>query len=91
VRADFIQYRIFIKVLIKFGSSTVIDAYIVPPVVRPPGVLLMANTYNSVLTLAIGYYQYTVERENIEKLLNKIKDELIEGCKGVERSHVLQY
>lgn len=77
--------------LIKFGSSTVIDAYIVPPVVRPPGVLLMANTYNSVLTLAIGYYQYTVERENIEKLLNKIKDELIEGCKGVERSHVLQY
>ena len=77
--------------LIKFGSSTVIDAYIVPPVVRAPGVLLMANTYNSVLTLAIGYYKYTVERENIEKLLNKIKDELIEGCKGVERSHVLQY
>lgn len=70
------------KSLIKFGSSTVIDAYIVPPVVRAPGVLLMANSYNSVLTLAIGYYKHTVKRENIEKLLNKIKDELIEGCKG---------
>ncbi len=77
--------------LIKFGSSTVIDAYIVPPVVRAPGLLLMANTYNSILTLAIGYYKYTVEKENIERLLNKIKDELIEGCKGVDRSNVLQY
>lgn len=68
--------------LIKFGSSTVIDAYIVPPVIRAPGLLLMANSYNSILTLAIGYYKYTVERENIETLLNKIKNELIKGCKG---------
>lgn len=70
------------KSLIKFGNSTVTDAYIVPPVVRAPGLLLMANSYNSVLTFAIGYYKHTVSRENIEKLLNKIRDELIEECKN---------
>jgi len=67
--------------LIKFGDRTVNDAYILPPVVRAPGLLLMACSYNSVLTLAAGYYEYTVSRKNIEKLLNKIKDELIEACK----------
>lgn len=70
------------KSLIKFGDNTVIDAYIVPPVVRAPGILLMSCSYNSVLTLAFGYYKHTASRENMEKLLNKIKDELIEGCKG---------
>jgi len=71
------------KSLIKFGNSTVIDAYILPPVVRAPGLLLMACTYNSVLTLATGYYKSTVDSENVERLLNKIRDELIEGCNDV--------
>jgi len=70
------------KSLIKFGDNTVIDAYILPPVVRAPGVLLMACTYNSVLTLATGYYKSTISSENIERLLNKVRDELIEGCKS---------
>jgi len=70
------------KSLIKFGDNTVIDAYILPPVVRAPGLLLMASSYNSVLTLAIGHYKSTVSSENIEKLLNKIRDELFEGCKS---------
>jgi len=70
------------KSLIEFGDKTVIDAYILPPVVRAPGLLLMACTYNSVLTLATGYYKSTVDRENVEKLLDKIRDELIEGCKS---------
>ncbi|MHB8063970.1 MAG: condensation domain-containing protein, partial [Ruminiclostridium sp.] len=70
------------KFLIKFGDNTVIDAYVLPPVVRAPGLLLMASTYNSVLTLAAGYYKSTVDRENIERLLNNIRDELIEGCKS---------
>jgi NRPS condensation-like uncharacterized protein len=69
------------KSLIKFGSNTVYDAYILPPVVRAPGVLLMACSYNSVLTLATGYYKHTVSRENVEKLVDKIKDELVEECK----------
>jgi hypothetical protein len=41
----------------------------------------MACSYNSVLTLATGYYKHTVSRENVEKLVDKIKDELVEECK----------
>ena len=68
--------------LIKFADSSVIDAYILPPVVRAPGLLLMASSYNSVLTLAAGYYKSTVNGEYIDGLLNKIKDELISGYGG---------
>lgn len=70
------------KSLIKFGSQTVIDGYLLPPVIRAPGLLLMACTYNSVLTLAIGYFKGTVNQENIDMLLDKIKDELIVGCEN---------
>lgn len=66
---------------IKFGEHTVTDAYILPPVVRAPGILLVATTYNGIITLAVGYYKPSVCRSVMEKLLNKIKDELIEGCK----------
>ncbi len=68
--------------LIKFADSSVIDAYILPPVVRAPGLLLMASSYNSVLTLAAGYYKSTINGEYIDELLRKIKDELISGCGG---------
>lgn len=66
---------------IKFGEHTVTDAYILPPVIRAPGTLLIATTYNGIITLAVGYYEPSVRRNVMEKLLNKIKDELIEGCK----------
>ncbi len=68
--------------LIKFGDRTVIDAYILPPVIRAPGLLLIAGTYNSVLTLAAGYYKSTVSSDNVDKLIDIIKQELIEGCKS---------
>ncbi len=68
--------------LIKFDDKTVIDAYVLPPVVRAPGLLLMASSYDSVLTLAAGYYKSTVNGEYIDELLNKIKDELISGYEG---------
>ncbi len=70
------------KSLIKFGDKTVIDAFILPPVVRAPGLLLMTSTYNSVLTLAAGYYKSTVSKKNIDRLLSIIKDELIHGYKS---------
>ena len=69
------------KSLIKFGKSVVTEAYIVPPVVRAPGFLLLACTYNDVLTLEAGYYKDSIRRKDIEGLLNKIKDELIAGCR----------
>ncbi|EPR13626.1 condensation domain-containing protein [Ruminiclostridium papyrosolvens] len=70
------------KSLISFGNNTVIDAFILPPVVRAPGLLLMTSTYNSVLTLAVGYYKSTVSKENIDRLLSLIKNELIQGYKS---------
>jgi NRPS condensation-like uncharacterized protein len=69
------------KSLIKFGKNVVTDAYIIPPVVRSPGILLVASTYNGIITLAVGYYKPSVRKTTMEGLLNKIKDELVEGCK----------
>ncbi|HEX3028362.1 MAG TPA: condensation domain-containing protein, partial [Clostridia bacterium] len=66
---------------IKFGEHTVTDAYVLPPVIRAPGILLIATTYNGIITLGVGYYKPSVHRSTMENLLNKIKDELIEGCK----------
>lgn len=67
------------KQLIKFGDANVVDYFIIPPVVSAPGLLMVACTYNDVLTLAAGYYEKTVLREDIERLLNSMKDELLEG------------
>jgi NRPS condensation-like uncharacterized protein len=69
------------KPLIKFGEHTVIDAYIIPPVVRAPGILLVASTYNDIISLAVGYYKPSARQADMEKLLNVIKFELMEGCK----------
>jgi NRPS condensation-like uncharacterized protein len=69
------------KSLIKFGENVVTGAYIVPPAVRAPGFLILPCTYNGVLTLTIGYYKDSIRRKDVVGLLNKIKDELIDGCK----------
>lgn len=69
------------KDLIKFGSNTVVDAYIIPPVIRAPGLMLVASSYNGILTFAAGYYEGSINSRNLEKLLKKIRSELIEGCR----------
>lgn len=69
------------KSLIKFGDIVVTDAYILPPVVRAPGFLLLACTYNGIMTLVLGYYKASICRKDVDRLLNKIRDELIKGCK----------
>lgn len=69
------------KSLIKFGEHEVTDAYIIPPVIRAPGLMLVASSYNGILTLATGYYEGSINRKFLEKLLNKMKSELMEGCK----------
>lgn len=69
------------KSLIRFGENVVTEAYFIPPVVLVPGLLLVASSYNGIMTLATGYYKGSICRKYLEKLLNKIKDELIEGCK----------
>lgn len=69
------------KSLFKFGEKTVIDAYILPPVVRKPTILLLAETYNGIMMLSLGFYKSEIGSNEVETILNKIKDELIEGCK----------
>jgi len=66
--------------LLTFGKIVATDAYIIPPVVQIPGFLLMVNTYNNIISLSVGFYEGTILREDVEKLLNKIRDEIIEGC-----------
>jgi len=68
--------------LIRFGEKVVTDAYIIPPVVRAPSILLVASTYNGVITLGVGYYKSSVEKSHMERLLSKIRDELVEGCRA---------
>lgn len=68
------------KSLLRFGQNTVTDAYILPPTVRAPGILLVASTYNDIISLAVGYYKPSVRKADMDRLLNKIKDELIEEC-----------
>ncbi len=68
------------KNLIYFGNRTVTDAYIIPPAVRAPGLLLVASTYNGIVTLATGYYKPSAHKSDVENLLNRIQKELIEGC-----------
>ena len=70
------------KAIIRFGGVSVKDSYILPPVVRAPGLLLMASSYNSVLSLSTGFFMSTVKREKVDRLLNKIMEELIEGAKN---------
>jgi Uncharacterized protein containing a NRPS condensation (elongation) domain len=69
------------KQLIKFGDANVTDYFIIPPVVSAPGILLVANTYNSIMSFAVGFFENTVLHEDMERFLNNIRDELLEGCK----------
>ncbi|MDP4094627.1 MAG: condensation domain-containing protein [Bacillota bacterium] len=62
---------------IKFGDTAVIDAHILPPTVRAPGFLLLAGSYNGVLTLTLAYYKSTVHRVDMQRVIEKIKEELV--------------
>ncbi|WP_010245543.1 condensation domain-containing protein [Acetivibrio cellulolyticus] len=68
------------KSLIKFGNIAATDYFIVPPVVSAPGLLLAVNTYNNVMTMAMGFFENTVLSSDVERLLNNIRHELLEGC-----------
>jgi NRPS condensation-like uncharacterized protein len=67
--------------LIRFGDLAVTDYYIIPPVVSPPGILLEVGTYNGIVTMAAGYFENTLLREDVKKLVNAVKSELMECCR----------
>ncbi|NLD47152.1 MAG: hypothetical protein GX660_08120 [Clostridiaceae bacterium] len=64
------------KALIKFGETTVTDAYVLPPAVRAPGFLLLVSSYNGVMTLSTGYYKNAIRRKDVERVLNGVEKEL---------------
>ncbi|MDF2524184.1 MAG: uncharacterized protein K0R31_1825, partial [Clostridiales bacterium] len=66
---------------LKFGKSVVTDAYIVPPAVAAPGLLLCIGTYNGVITMALSYYEAQVQGIEINRLLHLIRNELVKGCR----------
>lgn len=68
------------KELIKFGDVTAFEYFIIPPVVSAPGLLLVANTYNGIMTMGVGFFENTVSHNEVEKLLHNIKDELLKGA-----------
>lgn len=70
------------KSLYKFGKNTVTDAYIIPPAISAPGLLLCVGTYNNMVTFSVNYYESQARREDMEMFLNSIMEEIIEGCKG---------
>lgn len=69
------------KSLFRFGRNVVTDAYIIPPAVSAPGLLLCVGTYNGVMTLSVNYYESQASRESMEGFLNLLKEEIMEGCK----------
>jgi NRPS condensation-like uncharacterized protein len=80
------NFGVFSKSLIRFGDSIATDTYVIPPVVRAPGILLAASTYNGIFTLSVGYYEPSVRKAYMERLLNKIRDELVAGCKSANKT-----
>lgn len=66
---------------LKFGGISVADAHIVPPAVSSPGLLLCIGTYNSIITMAMSYYESQTDRRDIERLLNLIREELMKACR----------
>jgi NRPS condensation-like uncharacterized protein len=70
------------KSLLRFGQNYVTDAYIVPPAVCAPGILLCIGTYNNEITMAISYFKEQVRSEDMNRLLDTMKNEIILGCRS---------
>ena len=69
------------KTLFKFSDTFVTDAYIVPPAISAPSILLCVGTYNNEITMAMSHYEEQVHQDDIYRLLFAVRDELIEGCR----------
>lgn len=67
--------------VLRFGKAVVTDAYIVPPAVSAPGILLCVGTYNGITTLSVSYYKDQVRDGDMNTLLNLIKQELLHCCR----------
>lgn len=61
---------------LQFGEIVVRDAYGFSPAFHAPAFMLVAGTYNQVLTFTVSYYEPTTRREDVEQLLSLISSDL---------------
>ena len=59
-----------------FDKVPVTDAYITGPLVPAPGSLIIASTYEGVLTLTMGYYKAATSPKAIQWFLKQVAAEL---------------
>ncbi len=61
---------------LQFGQIVATDAYIVTPIVVPPGFMLGVSTYNRTLTLEVSYYEPSHRTEDVEAFMDLMEKEL---------------
>lgn len=81
-----IQYNVSIPLLTnmgiipddnkKYGNLTAVDGYLVSPMMYSPGLMVGVSSFDDTLTLTVGFYEDSVERDTMEKLLRGIRMEL---------------
>jgi NRPS condensation-like uncharacterized protein len=61
---------------IRLGAVEVEDCYMVGTASFSPGMLLLVSTYDDVLTLSVNFFQSTMEKKNVEEMLDAMITEL---------------
>jgi NRPS condensation-like uncharacterized protein len=61
---------------LQFGQIVATDAYIVTPIVVPPGFMLGVSTYNKTLTLEVSYCEPSHRTEDVEAFMDLMEKEL---------------
>jgi NRPS condensation-like uncharacterized protein len=59
-----------------FGKAEVTDAYMVGPVMFPPGFMLATSSFHGKLTLAVGFCEAGTRRSDVEHFLDLFEQEL---------------
>lgn len=70
----------------KFGSLEIVDCYMVGPAAFSPNLGIVASTFNDTLTFTVNFFQSTMPRVIIEKLLDGLCNELQSYISRVEKS-----
>ncbi|GMA97762.1 hypothetical protein [Pelosinus sp. IPA-1] len=72
----FSNVGIIAKETMKFGLLEVAECYIVGPAAFSPDFGMVASTYENTMTLAVNFFQSTMQKETIEQFIDAILNEL---------------
>jgi NRPS condensation-like uncharacterized protein len=59
-----------------FGEAQVTEAYVVGPVMSPPGFMLAASSFHGGMTLAVGFCEGGTRRSAVERFFDQFEQEL---------------